>query len=111
MRLIAHCDSCIELIKVSSFAPTRPDLVSEKGETLSLECTKCRNISQKHVNDIQAKDSLVLIGIGMLISIIITIVLWKFLGAIGTISIIIPPYIWQAQSKSISTFNNYRLKR
>jgi len=111
MRLIAHCDSCNECIKVSSFAPTRPDLVREKGETLRLECTKCRNISQKHVNDIQAKEGLAPVGIGILISIIVSIVLWKFLGAIGTISIIIPFYIWQAKSKSISTFNNYRLKR
>lgn len=111
MRLIAHCDSCHELINVSSFASTRPDLVREKGETLTLECTKCRNLSHKHVNEIQAKEGLILVGIGILISIMVTIVLWKFLGMIGTISLIIPLYIWQAQSKAASAFNNYRLKR
>ena len=109
--LVTPCASCNEPIVVKSNASTRPNLAKENGEILHLEYTKCRNITKKHVNDIQAKENLVFIAAGILISLIVTLVLWNILAGFSTISLAIPLLIWQGDSKAAHSFIRYRLKR
>jgi len=41
----------------------------------------------------------------------VTILLWKVLGAVGTISGLIPVFIWKQQSNAVHLFNVYRGSR
>ena len=50
---------------------------------------------------------IIFIGVG--IGIIATIVLWKMLGAIATISMSIPILFWNQQASSVNAFNSYRI--
>ena len=105
--LVTSCAFCSEPIVVKSRASTRPELAKEKGELLPLECTKCRNITQRHVNDIKAKENLVFIAAGILISLIVTLVLWNILAGFSTISLAIPLLIWQGESRAAHSFNEH----
>lgn len=111
MKLYTYCKSCKSEISINSNSPSRAELEREKGVEFNVNCKNCGNIEKKHVNDIKAKPNKVLILVGILIGIIVTIVLWNFYGAIGTISGIIPFLFWQEQMKTSKLFNSYMLGR
>jgi len=111
MNLFTNCKSCRKENFIKSSASTRPDLEMEKGEEFNIQCTECLVTNKVHVNDVSATENNNVIIAGVLLSIIITIFLWSFLGAIGTISVTIPILIWQAQSSSVNAFNSYMITR
>ncbi len=111
MKLVTHCNSCKKNIKIKSSASTRPDLQMEKGTEFNVNCQNCGKIEKKHVNDVKAESSKILILIGVVIGIVVTVVLWSYYGAIGTVSIIIPVLFWQQQMNSTKAFNSYFVRR
>ncbi len=111
MKLVTCCSSCKKDIKIKSSASTRPDLQMEKGTEFNVNCQNCGKIEKKHVNDVKAEPSKILILIGIGIGVIVTVLLWNFYGAIGTVSAIIPMLFWQQQMNSIKAFNSYFVRR
>ena len=69
------------------------------------------NIEKKHVNDIKATPNKIILLVGIIIGIVVTLFLWIYFGAIGTISGIIPILFWNEQMKSSKIFNSYMLGR
>ena len=111
MKLVTYCKSCKKDIRIKSNASTRPDLQMEKGDEFNVNCQNCGKVEKKHVNDIKAEsnNSIILIGIG--IGIISAIVLWNIFGAIGTVSGIIPVFLWYQQMDATKGFNSYMIRR
>lgn len=109
MKLLTKCNGCKEDIKVKSYAKTRPDLERDLGENISVVCGSCHKKQITHPNQVRAIEDykMTLFGFGM--GVLVTVLLWKTLGAIGTISMGIPAMIFASESKSVSTFNRYRL--
>jgi len=108
MKLITICNHCSHEIKVKSYAPTRPDLERLKGEKFKVTCKECLRTQQKAANDVYAVPSnIILIG-GVIIGIVVTVLLWKMLGAVGVFSFLIPVFIHKSESNSVYLFNSYR---
>ena len=111
INLITKCNNCKELVKVKSNASYRAELSKKNGEQFNSTCLNCGTIQKKHVNDGCAKqDNRIILG-AVLISIVATLVLLNILGAMGTITGIIPVLIGQQQSKSVHAFNRYMVSR
>ncbi len=66
---------------------------------------------EAHVNDIKAKPNNVILLIGAALGILVTVFLWSYFGAIGTISIIIPVLISRQQTNEAKAFNSYMIRR
>ncbi len=111
MRLSTICTSCKERTPVKSKATDRPELIKDIGETFNLQCNHCHKNHTVHVNDVRAQPDPKVLGLGLLVGIIITIILWAVLGAVGTISIGIPILIWAQQNKAVHNFNRYMTRR
>ncbi|WP_425077850.1 hypothetical protein [Psychroserpens sp. S379A] len=111
MNLYTRCNSCKKDIRIKSSAPTRPELQMEKGEEFQVNCQNCGKIEKKHINDIKAEpnNKIILVGIG--IGVLVTIILWNYFGAIGTVSVAIPILLWQQQMSATKTFNSYMIRR
>ena len=109
MKLITDCPNCHSEIKIKSLASTRPDLSKEQGDEFKVTCKKCLKLQLVHVDKVEAKSSRMMVYGGVLISAVVTAVLWKSLGAIGTISIGIPVLIANQESTSASQFNPYKI--
>ena len=111
MNLIANCKSCKAEIKINSNAPTRPELEMDKGEVIKVKCEACGLDQEKHVNDVRAiRDNKVIIG-GLLISLLVSIALFYFIGLFGVLVFVIPLLLWQQQYALVKTFNLYRTRR
>ena len=111
MKLYAYCKSCKKEIKIKSSASTRPELQMEKGDDFNVNCQNCGVIEKKHINDIVAEPNKTIILFGILIGVFVTIFLWIYFGAIGTVSIIIPVLFWQQQNNETKGFNSYLIRR
>lgn len=111
MNLFTKCTACKKLVHVKSYASTRPELASSKGDNFNINCTHCASDFKTHVNDVEAHTNATILIAGVVVAIIITAILWFFIGAIGTISMTIPLLVYQAQSKATNAFNIYRVKR
>ncbi|MEL7123994.1 MAG: hypothetical protein AAFO07_31440 [Bacteroidota bacterium] len=111
MKLYTPCKSCGHEISIKSFAATRSDLEKDKGEILQLNCPECGTNQERHVNDVKAKASkYILIG-AIIISVLVTAILWTILGAIGTVSGTIPVLAWVQERKAVKAFNSYKVRK
>lgn len=111
MRLNTYCTSCKTDFKIKSQATTRPELQMEKGDEFILNCNHCGKNEKKHINDVKAEiDNNILIG-AVVVGIIATVFLWIYFGAIGTVSVAIPLFVWQQQMSTVKTFNAFMIKR
>ncbi len=111
MKLYTVCKSCKNEIKIKSNASTRPDLQMERGDEFNINCHNCGITEKKHINDIKAQESNLIMLIGIGVGILATIILWMYFGAIGTISLTIPLIFWQQQMKAVKSFNSYTIRR
>jgi hypothetical protein len=111
MKLFTNCIACQEQIAIKSYASTRSDLEQEKGASFRLNCNYCGKDQEKHVNDVRAKGNHLIIIVGIVLSVIVTILLWNVFGAIGGVSVGIPLLIWQQQNSTVNTFNSYLVRR
>ena len=108
-KLITKCNFCSSEMKIKSYAPTRPDLEMHRGEKFKVSCNQCLRPQEKQANDVIAiASNFILIG-GVVIGIVVTVLLWKMLGAIGTVSIIIPILIYNSELNAVALFNSYRV--
>ncbi len=107
MKLFSICTSCKNSLNIKSNAVSRHDLIRDKGEFFVIQCNHCLKNQKIHVNQVRARENKIIIIGGILIGLLITIVLWNFLGAIGTISIAVPILVWRQQQESVHTFNKY----
>lgn len=111
MELITYCKACREAIKVKSSATTRSQLERERGIEFLVNCNNCGKDNPKHVNDIRARENkTVMIAAGAL-GILVALVLFFILGAIGTVIIGVPIFIWRQQTEAASRFNRHLLPR
>jgi len=108
MKLITTCNHCKSKIKVKSFAPTRPALEMHKGEKFKVECKECGRPQQKVANDVRAIPSKIISIGGVLISLVVTVLLWEMLGAIGTVTFFIPFVINKNETNAVRAFNSYQ---
>lgn len=91
-------------------ATDRVELEKDKGETFRVDCDHCHESRTIHVNDISAKPSLIVTGIGVAAGVGATVALWQ-LGFIAWISGGLPVIIYAAQRKAADTFNGYKINR
>ena len=111
MTHLTPCKSCGYEIKIKSLAATRSDLEKDKGEILKLNCPNCGTNQERHVNDVKAKASKLLVIGAIVISVVVTAVVWTFLGAIGSISGTIPVLAWVQERNAVKAFNSYKVKK
>lgn len=111
MHLSTICPSCKERTTIKSKASDRPELIKDKGETFNLQCQNCNKNHSVHVNDVRASPDMKVMGLGVIVGILIAILLWILIGAVGTISIGIPILIWAQQNKAVHDFNRYMTRR
>ncbi|WP_158975342.1 hypothetical protein [Cellulophaga sp. L1A9] len=111
MDLLTYCTACKRDIKIKSNAETRPDLQMEKGDTFQVNCNNCGTSEKKHVNDVRAEKSNLIILIGAGIGLLVTILLSVYLGLIGTIGLVIPFLFWKQQTGTTKSFNGYMVRR
>jgi len=90
---------------------TRPELRQQKGDEFNVNCPDCGTNTKKHVNDVTAYPSYTIALGGILLSFIVTAVLWGFVGLVGTITFLIPIIIYKQQSNSVHAFNSYLVRR
>jgi len=83
----------------------------DKGEEFNIQCSNCHKNSKIHVNDVRAKkNNTVLMG-GLIVGLLVTLLLWNLIGAVSTLSILVPGIIWKQQSDAVNTFNKYLTRR
>ncbi len=111
MKLYVKSNSSDELVSIKTSASTRPELQMEKGGEFAVNFPKTGKNEKVHVNDVFAEINKVTIGIGLIIGILVTLVLWNYFGAIGTISGVIPVLFWQQEMKAVKSFNSFMIKR
>lgn len=111
MKLYTICTSCRQSIKIRSGAATRHDLQMEKGDEFVVECQHCLKKTKVHANDVRAELNKTILLTGLIIGVLVTVILWRFYGAIGTVSGVIPVVFWQQQMMSIKSFNSFTIRR
>jgi len=111
MRLSTVCNSCNERTSIKSKATDRPELIKDKGENFNIQCGNCNKNLTIHVNDVRAQPDVKILAFAGFVGILITIILWVLLGAVGTISLGIPILIWAQQNKAVHDFNRYMTRR
>ncbi len=90
-------------------ATSRVDMVKDHGEMINYNCDKCGSSDKKHLNDVKARISYLPIIISIVIAIMVTMILWNFVYAVSTLSILIPIFAYQQQSNDVNGFNRYRI--
>ena len=111
MKLYTTCLTCKNDIKIASSASTRPYLQMEKGDNFRVDCKHCGKIYNKHINDIKAKNNPLFLMIGLIVTLFVTAILWIYLGAIGTVTIIIPILFAKQEQEAVKAFNSYTIRR
>ncbi|WP_103068917.1 hypothetical protein [Aquimarina sediminis] len=111
MRLEYTCSGCKKQNNYTPVAPTRGDLQMKVGDEVHVNCTHCDKMENKHINRIDAVVDNKIILIALVISAVVTVVLYTVMGLIGTFTILIPVLIWGQESKSINHFNSYKIRR
>ncbi len=111
MKLYTICEFCRSNINVKSSCSTRSELQMKEGDHLSVYCSSCNELNKKHVNDICAQANGKVLLIALIISIIVSAILWMILGAIGVISVAIIILFAQQEMKAVKSFNSYLIRR
>ncbi len=111
MKLYTYCKHCKEEINVTTKASDRGSLQMKHGDHLDLKCEECNGTNNKHVNDIKAEIKYSSLFVALGISILVTLILWFFIGAVSTLSLSIPLLYWKIQSDTIHKFNSYMVRR
>ncbi|MDY8137163.1 hypothetical protein [Aquimarina sp. 2201CG5-10] len=111
MRLEYTCAGCKKQNNFTPVTTTRGDLQMKVGDEVNINCDHCGKDDIKHINRIDAVVDNRKILIALAISAVITIFLWSFYGAIGTITGTIPIFVWIYESRATNDFNSYKIRR
>ena len=106
MKLYYYCSSpsCKKENLISVKSNNRYDLKNEIGEEINERCTHCGSYTKRHINRLHAKPNYMIIGLGFLLAIVVTALLWD-LGFVSTLSGSIPIGIWMYEERKASAFN------
>lgn len=109
MKIYYYCSSCKEENHFKS--NNKFDLQMElNSDEVVVNCNKCDKQDKKHINRLHSKPNYIFVFIGILLSIIVSIIMWD-IGFASTLSFTIPFYLWLQEQKRVSTFNSYNLYR
>ena len=112
MRLAYTCSACKKQNYLKQKAQTRPELQMKLGkDEVQVNCDNCGKLEKKHINQITAVIDNRVVLLGLLLGIIVTLVLWNTFGAVSTLSLGIPFLFWVSESRALSSFNKYVIKR
>jgi len=111
MRLIYICSSCKKQNYFKPVYPNRGKLQMAVGDEVRINCKNCGKIDKKHINRIDAVVDHRKMGIAFAISAAVTIVLFFFLGLVGTVTFAIPMLMWLQEGNAVSDFNKYKIRR
>jgi hypothetical protein len=122
MRLYAHCKNCDVETSFSTFAETRIDYVQSKSETKEIECKNCGNVKEFHIDELQAKESKVVLIIALLILIIGTPIVFYLvsklveergvliIGGFMALPAIIYEILKKQEQEKVSMFNRHKVR-
>ena len=105
------CPGCEKEQNLKLAGATRGEAQMNQGDEASFNCKECGTQAAVHLNKIYAKVDKKIILLGLVISVVLTGILWVFYGAIGTVTLVIPILFWQQQEKAVRSFNNFKIKR
>jgi len=111
MKLKFICSSCKKENNYKPVVATRGDLQMKVGDEVDVTCDNCGTLDKKHINRIDAVVDTKKIIFALIISVIVTMALFSFYGAIGTISGAIPIFMWMYENKAVKDFNSYKIRR
>ncbi|MDH7447360.1 hypothetical protein [Aquimarina sp. 2201CG14-23] len=111
MKLEYTCSGCKKQNKYTPVVATRGDLQMKVGDEVNVNCGHCGKQDKKHINRIDGVVDNKIILIAIVASVIVTIVLWNFYGAIGSITGVIPAFVWMYETKAANNFNSYKIRR
>lgn len=111
MRLEFTCSQCKIQNNFTPVTTTRGELQMKIGDEVEVACGYCNKEDKKHINRIDAVVDNRKIVIALVISAVVTVILFSIFGLIGTITITIPVLIWIQESKSTNHFNSYKIRR
>lgn len=103
------CPKCGEKNPFKSMVNDRVELERELGMDHRVRCKHCGYVYTASVNDVMARPNPVIIGISVVVSIILTVLIFR-LGFIAFLSVALPIIVWRTQEKMASTFNRYRVR-
>ena len=109
MILSTPCRVCKTEIIVDSKAPSRPELEKEVGEKFDIECPKCLYRNTVRLNKVKAHESNKTMIFGLLLTTVLTAILWIFFGAISTLSFSLVFIIIGVERQNVANFNAYKL--
>lgn len=112
MKLSYYCSKqgCKKENYIRTSATNRYELQKEIGAEFNERCTHCGSFTKKHINRLHAEPNYLIILLGSLLSLILTIFSWNFIGLISTLTASIPIVIWAQQKKKASSFNSTMVK-
>ena len=112
MRLTFTCSVCKKENYLKEKASTRPNLQMQiRGDEVHVNCKFCGKRDKKHINRITAVVDNRIIGIGIIVGIVISLILIYFFGFIAAIILSIPILVWRNESDNAHKFNSYAIKR
>jgi len=111
MKLYVTCSSCHKDIRLNKKANTKFEFERNHGDTIEITCPHCGTSNTRHVNRTFAKPNLSWIGIGLIASIVISLVLTLFLGGFALFFISAPGILFLGQQKSINAYNRGMVPR
>lgn len=109
MHLYTNCTGCKKELKVKSFAPTRPELIMDKGEQFKMNCNDCGKLLNVSVNDVKAKMNQSFIIVGVILGVLLVPILWIYIAGVSTLCLSIPIWIWKSEQDATKLFNSYRI--
>jgi hypothetical protein len=125
MKIYTSCKECKNEISTTSSAPTRLDYVMHSGENLHLQCMKCGDRSDYHIDEMYAKTSRKMALIGALIALVGTPIvlyflyyftlgrgyIWLEMGAIIAIPTSIYLLIKEDDRRRVKSFNQIKVNK
>ena len=109
MRSTCTCRICKYQNYLKDKEDTRANLQMKIGnDKIDVNCGK---LDEKHINRITMVVDSRIVVFGVILGMISTVLLWKYLGAIATFTFSLPIVFWRYESKQAHKFNSYAIKR
>jgi len=81
------------------------------GDEVDVRCNNCGTLDKKHINRIDAVVDTKKMLLALVISAVVTLVLFLFVGLVGTVTFAIPLLMWIQENKATKDFNSYKIRR
>lgn len=112
MRLTYTCSACKKRNYLKEKENTRADLQYKIGDDeVKVNCDNCGKMDKKHLNRITAVADSNIVILGTVFGVLITGILWLYVGLIATIVCCVPIIVWRHENEKAHGFNSYAIKR